>query len=294
VVGPPLPDRVRARALIDPADRATLRTLLSRHGLRATRSAGQHFLASPAVREAVVAAAELSSTDRVVEIGPGLGALTARLAAAAGHVLAFEIDPRLVTILRDDVLGGASNVEIVEADALAVDLLSSRPTRVVANLPYQITTPILERVLGDARRPPLCVFMVQAEVAERMRGTPRSWLSIFVASFAQVALVRRVSPGAFEPPPRVGSAIVRLVARERPLFAPYPQDAFLSLVSDTFRHRRKTLVSALGFEARLDRSRAMEAVTGAGIKSGARAETLAAADWVRLYEELARRGLRPR
>jgi 16S rRNA (adenine1518-N6/adenine1519-N6)-dimethyltransferase len=240
-----------------------------------------------------VLAAELGASDRVVEIGPGLGALTVRLARAAGSVVAFEVDPRLVRILRDEILRAAPNVSVVDADALAVDILASRPTRVVANLPYQITTPVLERVLADERRPRIAVLMVQQEVADRMRGTVRSWLSVFVEVFAAVEIVRRVSPGAFDPPPRVGSAVVKLTARERPLFAPYPQDEFLALVSDAFRHRRKTLLAALGYEAALDRDRVGEALRLAGIAASARPETLTAHDWVRLYAALVAQGLRP-
>ena len=292
-MGPPLRDGVPARALIDPAERATLRALRARHGLRASRSRGQHFLASPAVLDAAVRAAEITTADRVVEIGPGLGALTVRLAAAADRVVAFEVDARLAVILRDDVLRGAENVEVVTADALAVDLLASRPTRVVANLPYQITTPVVERILRDERRPKLAVLMVQQEVGERMRGATRSWLSVFVESYATVEIVRRVSPGAFEPPPRVASAVVKLRSRERPLFAPFPADPFLGLISDAFRHRRKTLLAALGFEAALDRERSAEVLRAAGIAPSARPETLSAADWVRLYATLAARGARP-
>src|SRR5207245_367873 len=188
LVGPAVSDRLHPRPLIDPADRSTLRALLARHGLRAARSRGQHFLVSPTVLDAVTGAAGIARDDRVVEIGPGVGALTVRLAARAGEVTAYEVDPRLVAVLRDDVLAGIANVSIVEADVLDVDLLATRPTRVVANLPYQITTPVLERILGDQRRPPLAVLMVQQEVAERMSGATRSWLSVFAEVFARVEI----------------------------------------------------------------------------------------------------------
>ncbi len=291
-MGSAVPDRIHPGPLIDPADRATLRELLARHGLRAARSRGQHFLVSPVVLDGVADAAELSRMDRVVEIGPGVGALTVRLAARAGEVTAYEVDRRLVALLRGEVLPASPNVRVVAADVLDVDLLDGCPTRVVANLPYQITTPVLERVLADERRPPLVVLMVQQEVGERMTGAARSWLSVFVAVFAEVEILRRVSPGAFEPPPRVASAVVRLRARPRPLFAPHPQEAFLALVGDAFRHRRKTLATALGFEAGLDRARAIEALGAAGLAPSMRPETLAAEDWVRLYAALAERGLR--
>lgn len=279
---------------MDPADRNTLRAILERRGLRASRSRGQHFLLSPTVLEDIVAAAELSGRDRVVEIGAGLGPLTVRLAARAAEVVAYEIDRGLAAALREEVLRGFDNVTVVEADVLDVDLLATAPTRVVGNLPYQITSPVLERVLGDARRPPLAVLMVQQEVAERLRGSPRaSFLSVFAASFADVELVRRVSPRAFAPPPRVASAVVRLRCHREAAFAPYPQHPFLALVSDVFRHRRKTMLAALGFEAALSRERAAGALAEAGIPASARPERLAFEQWRALYAALARRRLRP-
>lgn len=319
-MGPPHPDRVRPgpqdRSLgaerlsrssrrhperapagpgpgADPADRRVLRSLLERHGLRPARGRGQHFLASPAVLDAVVAAAELGPGDRVVEIGPGLGALTVRLAERAGSVVAYEVDRALVAVLREEVLALASNVRVVEGDVLAADFLAERPTRLVANLPYQITSPVLMRLLGDGRRPPLSVVMVQQEVAERLLGRERSFLTVFVESFARVELVRRVSPQAFTPAPRVASAVIRLAARATPAFAPFPQREFLALASDAFRHRRKTLASALGHEAALPRAEAAAVLSAAGIGPRRRPEELGVAEWRALYAALAERGLRP-
>lgn len=243
--------------------------------------------------DTVVEAAELSRADRVVEIGPGLGPLTLRLARVAREVVAYEVDPRLAAALREEVLTEHPNVRLVEADALGVDLLGSAPTRVVANLPYQITSPVLERLLEDRRRPPLSVVMVQREVAERLTGATRSFLTVFVRCYAEVELVRRVSPRAFLPPPRVASAIVRLRARPRPAFAPYPAREVLALVSDAYRHRRKTLASALGFEAALTREAALAALADAGLRPAVRPEELELEEWRDLYAALAARGLRP-
>jgi 16S rRNA (adenine1518-N6/adenine1519-N6)-dimethyltransferase len=251
-------------------------------------------LVSPAVLDAVVDAAELGPEDHVVEIGAGLGPLTLRVASRAARVVAYEVDPLLAAALREDVLGAVANVRVVEADVLAVDLLAGSPTRVVANLPYQITSPVLERILGDARRPPLAVLMVQQEVAERLTGASRSFLTVFAQAFAEIELIRRVSPRAFVPPPRVASAVVRLRVRAEPLFAPHPQEDFLRLVSDAFRHRRKTLVTALGFEASLERAVAAAAVNAAGLPERVRPEELDVTAWRALYGALAAMGLRRR
>ena len=277
------------RSPADVADPRVLRDALRRRGIRAASSLGQRFLVDRSVLGAILDAAELSDTDDVLEIGPGPGVLTAALAARARSVTAVEIDRRMVRLL-EETLGERRNVHVVHADALAVDLyaLAPRaPTRIVANIPYQITTPLLERFLADARRPPLVVLLVQLEVARRMSATARDarergYLSVFTQSFAEPRLVRRVPARAFRPPPRVDSAIVALRTRARPAFAPLAQEPFLRLVSDVFRHRRKQLRSALGYEAGVDRERATELLARIGVAPERRAEELSLDQWVEL------------
>jgi len=280
----------------DIADPRSLDAALRRHGARAAKSLGQHFLVDRGVLASIVDAAELSANDDVLEIGPGPGVLTAALADHSRSVTTIEIDERMIAMLRE-TLGERDNVRIVRADALAVDLYvqaERRPTRIVANLPYQITTPLLERFIGDARRPPLVVVLVQEEVARRIVATAanerapreRGYLSVFVESFAEARIVRRVPPRAFRPPPRVSSAVVALRTRERPAFAPLDERAFLRFVSDVFRHRRKQLRSALGHEAGIDRERAERALQETGIDPRRRAEELSVAQWVALATAL--------
>jgi len=280
----------------DIADPRSLDAALRRHGARAAKSLGQHFLVDRGVLASIVDAAELSANDDVLEIGPGPGVLTAALADHSRSVTTIEIDERMIAMLRE-TLGERDNVRIVRADALAVDLYvqaERRPTRIVANLPYQITTPLLERFIGDARRPPLVVVLVQEEVARRIVATAanerapreRGYLSVFVESFAEARIVRRVPPRAFRPPPRVSSAVVTLRTRERPAFAPLDERAFLRFVSDVFRHRRKQLRSALGHEAGIDRERAERALQETGIDPRRRAEELSVAQWVALATAL--------
>jgi len=280
----------------DIADPRSLDAALRRHGARAAKSLGQHFLVDRGVLASIVDAAELSANDDVLEIGPGPGVLTAALADHSRSVTTIEIDERMIAMLRE-TLGERDNVRIVRADALAVDLYvqaERRPTRIVANLPYQITTPLLERFIGDARRPPLVVVLVQEEVARRIVATAanerapreRGYMSVFVESFAEARIVRRVPPRAFRPPPRVSSAVVALRTRERPAFAPLDERAFLRFVSDVFRHRRKQLRSALGHEAGIDRERAERALQETGIDPRRRAEELSVAQWVALATAL--------
>src|SRR5207302_3079200 len=231
---------------------------------------GQRFLVDRSVLSAILEAAELQADDDVLEVGPGPGVLTAALGERARSVTAVEIDARMVALLEDE-LAGRPNVGIIRANALTVDLYSlgpRRPTRIVANLPYQITTPLLERFLADPRRPPLVVVLVQREVATRICATPRAarergFLSVFVQSFANPRIVRRVPARAFRPAPRVDSAVVAMTTRDRPAFAPLAQQPFFKLVSDAFRHRRKQLRSALGHEAGLTRDAATAVLSAA-------------------------------
>jgi len=278
---------------VDVADPRTLKSVLRRHGVRAATSLGQRFLVDRAVLRTIIDAAELSSADDVLEVGPGPGVLTAQLAALARSLTAVEIDERMVALL-GDTLAGRENVRIVRADALEVDLFTlgeRRPTRIVANVPYQITTPLLERFIGDDRRPPLVVVLVQEEVARRIVATPtsakeRGYLSVFVQSFAEAKIVRRVPPSAFRPAPKVSSAVVVLRTRERPAFAPLERHAFLRLVSDVFRHRRKQLRGALGHEAGVAPDRAVAALRAADIEPRRRAEELTLDEWVALARAL--------
>src|SRR2546426_4922934 len=222
---------------MDVADPWALRDVLRRHGVRAATSLGQRFLVDRAVLSAIVDAAELSADDEVLEVGPGPGVLTAALAARVRSVTAVELDPRRVAWL-EETLADHKTVRVVQADALKVDLLGLAArtlTRIVANLQYQITTPLLERFLADARRPPLVVVLVQQEVARRIAATSRDarergYLSVFVQSFAEPRIVRRVPARAFRPPPRVDSAVVAPRTRPRPAFAPLAQEPFLRLL----------------------------------------------------------------
>ncbi|HEX9496231.1 MAG TPA: 16S rRNA (adenine(1518)-N(6)/adenine(1519)-N(6))-dimethyltransferase RsmA [Candidatus Limnocylindria bacterium] len=277
----------------DLSDPKSLRAVLERHAVRAAKGIGQHFLTDRAALAAIVDAAELSSDDDVLEIGPGPGVLTAALADRARSVTAVEIDERMVAVLQDTV-GERENVRVVRADALAVDIFAlgpRPPTRIVANLPYQITSPLLAKFLEDPRRPPRIVVLVQEEVARRIVAGPddakeRGFLSVFVQSFAAPKIVRRVPARSFRPPPKVDSAVVAMRTLAVPAFAPLDQSRFLALVSDAFRHRRKQLRGALGFEAGLEKDRADEALRAAGIEPTRRPEELSLAEWVALAKAI--------
>lgn len=231
------------------------RALLARHGLRAKKALGQNYLINNGVLEKIVAAVGITPGETVVEIGPGMGCLTRRLADAGARVIALEVDRDLLPILAETLTERAA-VEIVAADATQVDfgaLLAERglrgPYKVAANLPYYITTPLIARLMEASPAPQRAVIMVQKEVAERLVAVPGTKaygaLSVLVQFYTVPTLVCRVAPGSFFPPPTVASAVVSLARRPAPAVEVPDREAFFRLVRAAFGQRRKMLPKAL-------------------------------------------------
>ena len=268
-----------------------LRRLLAAERLRPRRSLSQNFLTDAAALDEIVAAAELQPGDRVVEIGPGLGVLTRRLLAAGASVLAVELDTRLASWLRRE-LDGVPGFELIEADALTIhprDCFPGESFKLVANIPYHITSPLLHAFLEGERPPELTVLLVQAEVAERVAAGPGqlSYLSVFVQNAAHAEIVARVPAAAFEPSPKVDSAILRLRRRADP---PVPvgegREAFYRVVQAGFRQRRKQLHNGLGRELPVPREALTAAFAACGIDPERRPQTLSVDEWACLTTQL--------
>jgi 16S rRNA (adenine1518-N6/adenine1519-N6)-dimethyltransferase len=273
----------------------TARELLTRHGLSPKKSLGQNFLVDPRVQERIVAAAEIGPEDVVVEIGAGLGALTARLAEVAKRVIAIDRDAQLAAVLRSE-LADRPNLEIVLGDALDFDLgqaarKAGRPLVVVGNLPYVVTSPVLFATIEAAAGGQVvdrAIFMVQKEFAQRMLAPPggRTYgrLSVMVQQAASAEILFHVGAGAFLPAPAVTSTVLRLRPRMQPLAEVRDPSLFARIVREAFGARRKMLRRALepGFGAR-----AAAALEAAGIAGTRRAEELAVADFARLANALA-------
>jgi 16S rRNA (adenine1518-N6/adenine1519-N6)-dimethyltransferase len=290
----------RARARPDPArhERAEpsreVRALLDRFGLRAQKGFGQNFLTDPFVLDAIVEAAALAPTDLVVEVGPGLGVLTRALAERVERVVAVELDRGLVAAL-GELLADHPNVEIVEGDALHIDpadLVGARPYKVVANLPYYITSPLMRHFFEAARPPERLVVMVQREVAERIVAEPGelSLLAVSVQYYGQPSIVGRIPASAFFPVPKVDSAILRVDVRPRPAVdvAPGP---FFKVVTAGFAMPRKQLHNALPQKLWMPPGLAEEALRAVGVDPMRRAQTLTLDEWAALAGELGRRGV---
>jgi 16S rRNA (adenine1518-N6/adenine1519-N6)-dimethyltransferase len=247
-----------------------LRRLLAAEGLRPRRSLSQNFLTDAAALDTIVAAAQLRPGDRVVEVGPGLGVLTRRLLAAGASVLAVELDPKLAAYLRRE-LGEVAGFDLIEADALSLhprDFFPGEPFKLVANIPYHITSPLLHAFLEGERPPEVVVLLVQLEVAERVAAPPgrMSYLSVFVQNIARAEVVARVPAAAFEPEPEVDSAVLRLLRRDDPPVPPGPQrETLYRVVQAGFRQRRKQIHNGLGRELPIERGQLEAALATCGI-----------------------------
>ncbi len=260
------------------------RTLLDRHGLRAKKWFGQNFLVSERAFRAIVDATVVADDDWIVEIGPGLGTLTARLAEriCEGKLIAVERDPDMVAVLRAE-LGHLDNLEIHEGDALHYDLAMVGRWRgdrvtVCGNLPYHVAAPLIFRALDARAHVARIVVMVQKEMADRIVAAPGGKdygaLSVMVQAYATATMVTRVSAGSFVPPPKVESAVVKIVTM--PDGAPRVDVGeprhFSAVVHAGFGQRRKTLRNAL--RAAFDADAIDAALAATGIDGGRRAETL--------------------
>lgn len=233
-----------------------LKKLLEAHGLRLTRRFGQHFLVDRNHLEKVVTAADLSGDDATFEIGPGVGTLTVELAKRAGRVVAVELDRGIFPVLEESVRP-YSNVTVVQGDALKLDLTSFLTEhwgvgvrgKVVANIPYNITSPLLVKLLEASALFTSITLMVQKEVADRLRAEPDSEdygsLTVFVRYYATLSVVSVVPRGAFFPPPKVDSAVLHLVPHTTPPVEVPSSEALFMVSRAAFGQRRKTLLNAL-------------------------------------------------
>jgi 16S rRNA (adenine1518-N6/adenine1519-N6)-dimethyltransferase len=270
-----------------------VRTLLKQHNLRPSKGLGQNFLVNQAVLEKIVAAAELTPDDTILEIGAGLGTLTEQLARTAGRVVAVELDERLMPVLQD-TLSGFDNITLIQGDILSLDpadlfiaaagQLTSQPTnyKVVANLPYYITSAVLRHLLEASLKPQRMVITVQREVAERIVARPgeMSLLAVSVQFYGHPQVLFRIKPGSFYPAPDVESAVVRVDMHDAPPVDVEDVDAFFRVVKAGFAQRRKQLRNTLAGGLHLLPEEVTAKLHEAGMDPKRRAQTLSLEEWV--------------
>ena len=255
---------------------------------------GQHFLVNRSVLDKIVRTIDPRPSDVIIEIGPGKGALTFRLAGKAGLVIAVEKDPAFIPLLREQA---GPNVTIVEADVLGTDFAGlvegaggvRGEAKLVGNLPYSISSPILFKALDAHALFAKCVFLLQREVAERVCGRPgtkaHSPMSILIQNRFEARIEFRVSPGSFAPPPKVESALLMLTRRPAPLHPGSEDPGFRSFLYAAFAHRRKLLARNLELHG-IARGRIEAAFASLGLARNARAEELPADRLVALYAKI--------
>jgi len=260
--------------------------LLRRYDLRPNKRLGQNFLMDPANLQKVIAAAQVSPGDSVLEVGPGLGSLTRLLAQQAARVVAVELDERLIPPLKE-VLGGYTNVTVIQGDILSLPPASwGQPAGylVVANIPYYITSALIRHLLETRPQPARMVLTVQKEVAERICAGPGklSLLALSVQVYGEPRLAAHIPSGAFYPPPQVDSAVVRIDLLPEPRIPPPLLDGFFRLAKAGFSQKRKNLKNALAGGMHWTSAQAEAFLAQAGIDSRRRAETLSIEEWHRL------------
>jgi 16S rRNA (adenine1518-N6/adenine1519-N6)-dimethyltransferase len=260
--------------------------VIKKHGFDFQKKFGQNFLIDPRVLDKIIAAAEITKDDFVLEIGPGIGTLTQYLAEAAREVTAVEIDRNLIPILQE-TLAAYDNVSVINEDVLKVDIAAlaqekngGRPIKVVANLPYYITTPIIMGLFESGVPLDSVTVMVQKEVAMRMQAGPGTKdygaLSLAVQYYAQPYLAANVPPNCFMPRPNVGSAVIRLTRYQEPPIQVKDEKLLFRLIRASFNQRRKTLLNGLKNSSELSYTREtiLEALQKAGLSENVRGEAL--------------------
>jgi len=273
--------------------------ILRQHGLRPRKRLGQHFLIDEAVLERILSAAELRQGDVVVEVGPGLGVLTEALARQGARVIAVELDARLVAMLRKR-LAPSTHVRVIHGDILKIaprqlledarsDLEADPNYKVIANLPYYITSPTLRHFLEAELRPSRMVVMVQREVGEAIAAAPgkMSLLSVRVQFFCKPAIVCYVPAASFNPPPKVESVVLRLDVYTAPPIDVSDVVGFFDIVTHGFSLRRKQLRNSLAHSLRLPPGQVVSLLEKAGIEPRRRAETLSLEEWRELWKAFA-------
>lgn len=260
--------------------------VLQKYNIHFQKKFGQNFLIDPHVLEKIIAASSLTKEDFVLEIGPGIGTMTQYLAENAREVVAVEIDRSLIPVL-SDTLSSYDNVTVINDDILKVDLAAlsaekngGRPMKVVANLPYYITTPIIMALLEGNVPLESITVMVQKEVAQRMAAGPGTKdygaLSLAVQFYAETYLAANVPPNCFMPRPNVGSAVIRLTKRKEPPVQVNSPELLFRIIRGAFNQRRKTLVNAVSNYAELSFSKEQvtEVLRGMGLSETIRGEAL--------------------
>jgi len=268
---------------MDFTDITEIKRTLKAYGAYTKKELGQHFLVDPEALKSIVDAANLTGEDKVLEVGPGMGVLTAELCKTAGEVVALEFDKAMISIVKTACIKH-SNLRVENVDVLKFDTSQLGVYKLVANLPYYITSAVLRLFLEADNKPEEMVILVQREVAERICAKPSrmSILAISVQFYGNPQIVEVVPRKSFFPAPKVDSAILRIKVYKKPLFD-VDKQLFFRIVKAGFGEKRKQLINSLSGGLKLNRETTESLLKEAGISVIQRAESLAMLDWYNLY-----------
>ena len=263
-----------------------IKNTLKEYEIRPSKRLGQNFLIREDVADKVLKAGEISSSDTILEIGPGLGSLTFKLAASAKKVIAIEKDKRMADILKKSI--NNPNAEIIRGDILKFDIndLGLRGYKIISNLPYCISSPVIRKFLEEKKKPELMVLMLQKEVAQRIKAKPpfMNILAVSVQIYAQVEIKEYVSKKSFWPEPKVDSAIVKIIIKDNYLKEIKDIDMFFKIVKAGFSHPRKQILNNFSKVLKLEKKDIEEWLKENNIDSKRRAQTLKIEEWLALYK----------
>lgn len=266
------------------------KSIVNKYGFKFSKSLGQNFLIDDTVLEDIIEASEINSSDFVIEIGPGVGTLTKLLLKKARKVCAIELDTDLIPILNEE-LREFENFQIIHNDALKVDFSEiigdEKNVKVVANLPYYVTTPIISKLITEKNNISSITIMIQKEVAERIAANPNTKeygaITVLVQYYCTVDKIRKVSPNSFIPKPKVDSMVIKLNKMDKPKCMVKNQDLFFKVVRESFNMRRKTLSNSLK-NLGLAKENLILAFENAGIDPKRRGETLSIEEFGKLSD----------
>ena len=273
----------------DSPERPSVSAILKKHGLKPDKNLGQNFLTDPTILEKICSIAGVTEQDLVLEIGAGLGHLTAQLAGSARQVIAVELDNRLIPPLKEALLS-FSNVQIIQGDILQLDpsdILQENDYLVVANIPYYITSRIIRNLLETDHKPKQIILTIQYEVAQRVcaRTGRLSLLALSVLMYGDPSLEMRVPAGAFYPAPKVDSAVIKINLYPEPLLTGSLRNHFFTVIKAGFLHKRKTLRNSLSKGLRWSPGKAADLLSSASVDPQRRAETLSLEEWLEITHQ---------
>jgi len=277
---------------LDLTDPKIIKSILKEYNTFAQKKLGQHFLIDQDVLDNIISTAKLKSDDIVLEIGPGLGTLTRALSSFVKQVIAVEKDPEIIRVFKS-INSDLTGVEIVQNNALMLDrkffkTYLDKPYKLIANLPYYLTSAIIRFFLQNQFSPDMMVLMVQKEVAERIIAVPpnANLLSIAVRFYGQPEIISDVSKNAFWPQPKVNSAIIKIIPYKKGRETLNSDEKIFQTIKAGFSKKRKQLHNSLASNFHLDNATIKKVLTQSNIKNSRRAQTLTIPEWIKLHQNL--------